>query len=227
MRGYKKILGVIPRISSSIVGINITARTITCSWIEKVRNQAAPYELKAYKHILLEVHPKTTLTIYNPTRLRSIINTFLDLHNLKDACIVAALSGDGITEKQIMLNKPTAALSAIEGTDPLSWHYYCLQEDSVGPQAPWYTCGMKREILFQYQLLAMSAGINLIQITTPTMALLKAYKFLKGDNNQRKTNIVDCLNLNGHIRIRSPHDHAAIVESFGLFLLGKQINEEH
>ncbi len=226
MRGYKTILGIIPRITSSIVGINITARTITCSWIEKTQDQAAPYELKAYKHILLEVHPKTSLTIHNPTRLRSVINTFLELHDLKDACIVASLAGDGLTEKQIMLNRPTAELKSVEGTDPLLWHYYCLQEDNVGPQAPWYTCGMKRELLFQYQLLAMTAKINLIQITTPTMALLKAYKFLKGDN-QRKTNIVDCLNLNGHIRIRSPHDHAAIVESFGLFLLGKQINEEH
>src|SRR5579859_282419 len=193
MRGYNKLLGVVPQLSSSIVGLNITSRTLTCSWIEvSNKKNDFPYELKAYKHILFEVHQKTSLTIYNPTRLKSLISTFLDLHDLHDACIVVALSGDGLNEKQIMLTRPTADLKQVEGPEPLLWHYYCLQENSPTNQTPWYSCGMRRELLFQYQLLAIMSGINLIQITTPTMALLKAYKFLKGRGKEQhnKTNIV-------------------------------------
>lgn len=229
MRGYESVFGIIPGVSSRIVGINITSRTITCSWIERIKKKPFTYDLKAYKHILFEIHPKTTLTIYNPTRLRSLIHTFLELHNLNDASIVIALSGQGLTEKQIMLNKNSADLKQVEGDEPIIWHYYCLQDQSPTQQAPWYTCGMRHELLFQYQLLAIMSGINIIQITTPTMALLKAYKFLKssGKNNNNKTNIIDYLNLNGHIRIRSHQEHAALVESFGLFLLGRQIHEEY
>lgn len=60
------------------------------------------------------------------------------------------------------------------------------------------------------------------------MALLQAYRFLKNKKQKdSKTSITDLINLNDHIRVRSPQEHAAIVESFGLFLLGQQLNEEH
>lgn len=221
------MMQVIPSISSSIVGINITPRTLTCSWIEPTENQEMPYALKAYKHILFDIYPKKSLTIFNPTRLRSLINTFLTLHNLSNAYVVFSLSGQEIIEKQLMLIQPTAELQSLEETTPFLWHYYCLQENTTDA-APWYCCALSHELLFQYQLFAIWCRLNLIQITTPTMALLQAYKFLKHQKQiSNKTNITELINLNGHIRVRSPHEHAAIVESFGLFLLGTQLHEEH
>ena len=219
---------VIPSLSSSIVGINITPRTLTCSWIGPTPQQEAPYELKAYKHILFDMYPKTSLVIFNPTRLRSLISTFLTLHNLSNAYVVFSLSGQEMIEKQRMLVQPAAELQSLEeATTPLLWHYYCLQENTVDA-APWYCCALSQELLFQYQLFAISSRLNLVQITTPTMALLQAYKFLKRQKQtSNKTNITELINLNGHIRVRSPHEHAAIVESFGLFLLGTQLHEEH
>ena len=228
MRNYKKVLGIVPYTSRDIVGINITPRTLTCSWVQAPGKKHEPYELKAYKHLLFEVHQKASLAIYNPTRLSSLISTFLEVHDLRDAFIVIALSGDGLVEKQIMLPKPAVNLNSIEGKDALVWNYYCLQEQTGTNQAPWYTCGLKQELLFQYQLLAIKARLNVIQITTPTMALLKAYKFLKqGKAAYNKAHITDHVNLNGHIRIRSPHDHAAVVESFGLYLLGEHMYAKH
>jgi len=218
----------IPPTHQSIVGINITPRTITCSWIEPHKQK--PYELKAYKHMLLEVHAKTSLILFNPTRMRSLIHTFLSLHKLRNAYVVISLSGEGLVEKQMMLSRPTADLQKIEASDQFMWHYYCLQENPGPTAAPWYCCGILRTLLFQYQLLAIQCQMNVIHITTPTMALLKAYNFLKKAGAQsadKKTNILDYINLNEHIRIRSPHEHAAIVESFGLFLLGQQYHEEH
>src|SRR5579859_6455735 len=202
MRNYKKILGVIPYTTQSIVGINITPRTLTCSWVKAPDNKHDPYELKAYKHLLFEVHQKASLTIHNPTRLSSLISTFLEVHDLRDAFIVIALSGDGLVEKQVMLPKPTVSLQQFEGNNSMIWNYYCLQDQTEINQAPWYTCGLKQELLFQYQLLAIKARLNVIQITTPTMALLKAYKFLKqGKAIYNKAHITDHVNLNGHIRI--------------------------
>ncbi len=220
------MIQIIPSISNSIVGINITPRTITCSWIEPTKKKETAYELKAYKHILFDIYPKTSLIIFNPTRLRSLINTFLTLHNLSNSYIVISLSGKELIEKQLMLVQPTAELKKIEESNNLLWHYYCLQEKTTDA-APWYCCALSQEILFQYQLFAIQARLNLLQITTPTMALLRAYKFLKYQKEStNKTNITEFINLNGHIRVRSPQEHAAIVESFGLFLLGQQL-EEH
>ncbi len=222
------MIEIIPSVSSSIVGINITPRTLTCSWIEPTKKKETPYELKAYKHILFDIYPKTSLVIFNPTRLRSLINTFLMLHKLSNAYIVFSLSGKELIEKQLMLIQPTAELQSLEDTtDQLMWHYYCLQEKTVDA-APWYCCALSHELLFQYQLFALRCQLNLIQITTPTMALLCAYKYLKHQKQTaNKTNITELINLNGHIRVRSPQEHAAIVESFGLFLLGQQLHEEH
>jgi hypothetical protein len=217
---------IIPPIANSIVGINITPRTITCSWIVETPDKSLPYALKAYKHVLFELHEKDTLTIFNPTRLRSLIMTFLQLHDLEDSVIIMALSGQGITEKQIMLTQPTAHLQNFEKDDLMAWHYFQLQENPNLPMSPWYCCGITRTLLLQYQLLSIQIALNLVQITTPTMALLKAYRFIKRhqpeDQGKPKTNILDFINLNGQLRVRSPNEHAAVVESFGLFLLGTE-----
>ncbi len=226
------VLGLIPAIDESIIGINITPRTITCSWIAPTPYASLPFALKAYKHLLFEAHEKNDLTLFNPTRMQSLINTFLELHDVHDASIVIALSGEGLIEKQIMLARASADLKPVEEQpDLLSWHYYCLQDNPSVPKNPWYCCGISRPVLLQYQLLAIQAELNLMQITTPTMALLKAYRYIKQngttapDSDQPKTNILDFINLNGHLKIRSPHDHAAVVESFGLYLLGSEFAE--
>lgn len=217
---------IIPSVAHSIVGINITPRTITCSWIVETPDKSLPYVLKAYKHVLFEVHEKDTLTIYNPTRLRSLIMAFLQLYDLEDSLIVMALSGQGIVEKQIMLTQPTAYVQDVEKNELMDWHYFQLQENPNLPMSPWYCCGIMRTLLLQYQLLAIQVALNLVQVTTPTMALLKAYRFIKRhqpeEQGSPKTNILDFVNLNGQLRVRSANEHAAVVESFGLFLLGAE-----
>ena len=60
MRGVLTVIDILPRTSKNIVGLNITPRTITCSWISHTPDDQTPYELKAYKHMLIEVHPKTS-----------------------------------------------------------------------------------------------------------------------------------------------------------------------
>ncbi len=231
LREYN-VLNLIPTVDETIIGINITPRTITCSWIEPTPYATLPYELKAYKHLLFEANEKKDLTLFNPTKMQSLIDTFLELNDVHDASIVMALSGEGLVEKQIMLARASADLQSVEEKPELtSWHYYCLQDNPSVPKNPWYCCGISRAILLQYQLLAIQAELNVTQITTPTMALLKAYRYIKNQSGaatpeaQPKTNILDFINLNGHVKIRSPHDHAAVVESFGLFLLGSELVE--
>lgn len=220
------MLGIIPTVADSIVGINITPRTITCSWIKATPDQSTPYTLQAYKHLLFELHEKNSLTLFNPTRVRSLILNFMQLYDLEDATVVIALSGQGITEKQLMLTQPTAPVKEIEKDELTAWHYYQLQEAPNMPKSPWYCCGISRALLLQYQLLAIQIALNLVQVTTPTMALLKAYRFIKhhqpSENGKTQANILDLVNLNGQMRIRSPHEHAGVVESFGLYLLGAE-----
>ena len=207
-----------------IVGVTITPRTLTCSWIEPTPKKSLPYELRAYKHVLYEVHEKESLILYNPTRVKTLIRSFLQLHDLEDALVIVALSGGGVTEKQVILQHPTMHTNVVEQDDQSNWHYYRLQENPNLPQSPWYCCGIKRSVLFQYQLLAIQLAANIVQMTTPTMALLKAYRHIKGGQvaevGKPKANILDFVNLNGQLRVRSSNEHAAVVESFGLFLLG-------
>jgi hypothetical protein len=225
------VASIFPKQTDSIVGINITPRTMILSWISRANNQSLPFILNGYKHIFYDIHPKNSLVVFNPTRLKNLIQTFISLHELQDACFVFALSGEELIEKQVMLSKPAAELNKLEEPNTYAWHYYCLQNQAPGMQAPWYCCGLSRALLLQYQLLAIRCNINLIQITTPTMALFKAYTFLKKQGadqiKNNRTNIVDFLNLNGLMRIRSPQEHASVVESFGLFLLGKAFYGEH
>jgi hypothetical protein len=220
------VLGIIPTVADSIVGINITPRTITCSWISSTPEQSTPYTLQAYKHLLFELHEKNSLTLFNPTRVRSLILNFMQLYDLEDAAVVIALSGQGVTEKQLMLTQPTAPVNEIEKDELTAWHYYQLQEAPNMPKSPWYCCGISRALLLQYQLLSIQIALNLVQVTTPTMALLKAYRFIKHhqqpENGKPQANILDLVNLNGQMRIRSPHEHAGVVESFGLYLLGTE-----
>jgi len=220
------VFGIIPSVAHEIVGITITPRTMTCSWIAATPEGPAPYILRAYKHILFELHEKNTLTLFNPTRVRSLILNFLQLYDLEDATVVIALSGQGVTEKQMMLTQPTAPLGALEKDELTAWHYYQLQEAPTLPKSPWYCCGISRTLLLQYQLLSIQIALNLVQITTPTMALLKAYRFIKHQQapttEKPHATILDMVNLNGQLRMRSPHEHAGVVESFGLYLLGAE-----
>ena len=234
MQGCTNMIAMIPILSKHIVGIAITPRTITCSWISPTGRKETPYELKGYKYLLFELQQNCSLVLFNPSRLHSLISSFLTKHNLSNASIVTALSGNGLVEKQIMLLRPTAELQSLEESEKINWHYYCLQNNPGPTAAPWYCCGIPPEILLQYQLLAIRCRLNLIQITTPTMALLKAYSFLKKKQGTQEQNasdkghsIVDYVQLNGHVKIRSAQEHATIVEGLGLFLLGKQLHEEH
>lgn len=216
----------IPAIADSIVGVTITPRTLTCSWIQPSPDTSLPYTLKAYKHMLHEPHEKNSLVLYNPTRVRSHIVTFLQLHELEDSLVVFALAGNGMTEKQLMLAQPAAQLKTIEQDEQTAWQYFRLQDNPNLPQSPWYCCGITRSILFQYQLLAIQTEANVVQITTPTMALIKAYRHIKGSTHEvgkPGNHILEYVNLNGQLRLRSSNEHAAVVESFGLFLLGNEL----
>ncbi|MBN1549339.1 hypothetical protein JW872_01625 [Candidatus Babeliales bacterium] len=237
------MLNFIPRVTKDIVGVNITPRTITLSWIAPSKQGPAPYDIKALKQLLIETRPEATLRIFNPTRLDTLITTFLEKHNLKNACIIFALSGKGVIEKQAMMKKPVADLEAFEQklfnepgfadthSNQMVWNYYCLQDTKEHHEAPWYFCGMSQELLFQYQLLAIRCKLNLIHITTSTMALLQAHLHLKelrkGNPEAQKITILGNLNMNGHKRTTTQHDHAALAEGFGLYLLGKQTYEMH
>jgi hypothetical protein len=54
-----------------------------------------------------------------------------------------------------------------------------------------YVCGISRELLFQYQLVAIKQKLNISCITTSNMALLSAYQLLSTDTINQKLNTVD------------------------------------
>lgn len=237
-------LNLIPSINKSVVGVNITPRSVTFSWIKPTTDGPAPYDVKAFKQLLFETRPKASLRIFNQTRLQILISTFLETNKLSNACVIFALSGEGMIEKQVMLSKPAADLDTIEkaefrepgfadtASNHMQWHYYCLQDTKKHHEAPWYCCGISRALLFQYQLLAIRCKLNLIQVTTPTMALLQAHRYLKklrdtNPNTTEKVTIMSNLNVKKRARVTTERAHGSLAEGFGLFLLGREQYATH
>ena len=107
-----------------------------------------------------------------------------------------------------------------------------------------YLAGIKRELLAQYQLLALRNNLNLITVTSSTMALLKLYKHNQGSqfrhsqlgidlatHNHRVEHILDELVLNRYVTadpslsITMQDEAPFLLPMLGLFIMRNTNNE--
>jgi len=162
------------------ISIGLSPTDLTCSWIEKKRKISPQFHLNGYLRTPLHHLETENLRLFNPTRLQEYIRSFLTMHALKDPFVVISLKGPGVFEHWISFGSATPSedrfLQTVPDLKNTLWDYRYLYPTQDG-KFMFYVCGIKRELLFQYQLLALSLRLNLIALTTEQMALLQLYKF--------------------------------------------------
>ncbi len=112
-------------------------------------------------------------TIYNPTFLAQIIAQFLATHSIKNPIICIGLNQKMVWERCVWIENehPTSDEIAHEARS-LIWNYTYLGKNQSYQKHLFYLFGIAREILFQYQLLALQVPFTCSTITTATRALM-------------------------------------------------------
>ncbi|MCA9770519.1 hypothetical protein KC460_04080 [Candidatus Dependentiae bacterium] len=160
-----------------IVTIGFSQEYLCLAWIS--RKNKIP-TLTSYRKIHcthLELHEGT---LYNPTALGHYISQFLQKYTLHKAFVNMWLTGNYIHEQ--LIKTANAHPTTIElGTNMQKsiWDFQYVYPTDNG-HFVFYVTGIPKEILFQYQLLAVTNHINLITITTYHHALLHLYHFIQG-----------------------------------------------
>lgn len=229
----------LPTLSNEIVGITYTHNALTCSWIRKAKqdNRAV---LMAYRRTPCNAAIMHQSRLFNPTVIRSHIHSFMQAHSLTNACVLFSLSGQGIVEDFIRLRTQTPKQSdiALPNFDKVVWDLHYLYPDDDGYNI-FYVCGMRRELVTQYTLLATSLNLNLIAITPQFMSYLYLYRHIYGrafrhaqlasdmraHNNHlerffTKELIFRLLRVSGLTNLSLEHELSFLVNALGLFLLG-------
>jgi hypothetical protein len=148
-----------------------------------------------------------------------ILRTFLQENKVQNAFVALGLQGGVLQEQLISFEKNgDAPIDVAKKIAPSKvWNFYFLPRQ-LHDQQQVYFFSMAREIIMQYQLLALSTPFNCCLISSTLRALLEvtqsvestAYMSLE-ELKQRKINTLENQNKAFHQ---------------GLFLLGKQVINE-
>ncbi|HZW60631.1 MAG TPA: hypothetical protein VFF04_00215 [Candidatus Babeliales bacterium] len=232
----------LPSIKSELVTISLTPDAISFSWM-KASKKYGNVELQAYRNIPLTSFEYAHAIVFNPTLLKKYISQFLSEHKLTHAFVAISIAGPSITESIVEVSKlsPEPADFPFPKLKKLLWDYRYLYPDDN--RFAFYVCGISRQLLAQYQLLSLSIPINLIAITTQRIALLQVYRQQYGaafrhaqlardiqlhNNDVHSLFSQDTIRRHLHIKpslmINLQEQQSALLVSFGLFLMGKEMH---
>jgi len=227
------------QIEPELVTVSLTPQAINLCWITKEKNNT---HTKAYKTILFKNLEFEKSTIFNLSKISATIKHFVSSNNIRKPLLALAVSGPNIIEKVITLS--TSNPSDTDFNLPQQ-HNLQTQHSYLGPSIhngfDFYVCGIKRDALFQYNLLAIKAGLTPISITTQTAAHLQLYRQIKGNTFRqsqltldlaRNNNdilhaldlkqIVQAYNIPDLIQSKCKNDYTDIATNIGLFLIGNE-----
>lgn len=210
---------------------------LSCSIIAPSK-AAARYSLQAYQRFPLTQHEILQLRMYNMSAISQHINTFIKTHHAQNAFVSYALNGMGLTE--LLMRAPEPRLSATmllqQAPQPLIWDS-CYLYPTDHTLHTFYACGIPRELLLQYQLLARMTQSSLSTLTSSWYAHLRLYKAIQG-SAFRRTHLAHTLIMHEHrwnnllnrdmlyrmIFIPAHHNNDAelpfIRTALGLFIMG-------
>lgn len=134
-------------------------------------------QLHALFHKKLDHLELEQLTLFNPTAIGALIASWQTQSN---APLLCALHGPGLQEQMIFLHTPHPDKGQLPVSHAPHWQWHHTYLYSVDHQHCFYLCGIKKSILFQYQLMAINHNLPLSLLTTERMALLHCYKQLCG-----------------------------------------------
>ena len=194
--------------------------------------------MKTDKEVVFDLPVIKNLTLYNLTILSRAIKEFLKSYKKQTNYAVISLIPPGIHERIISLNIETPQQHHLqqEQNKALIWDYLPIGYNRKTGKTQYYACGITREQLFQYQLLALKAQINCIGILPQRIALLKATTHFFPEsletamitNHASLQNYIQysCDNIAFDTIFENTHlDKKTLTEHVGLFLLGKEMYE--
>ncbi len=128
---------------------------------------------KKLDHLELE-----KLILFNSATIGSTLSSWQQ-QSETSAPLLCALQGP-LQEQLVMLHNahPTENQLPISHAPHWEWQYTYLY--SLDHQHCFYLCGIKKTMIFQYQLMAITHGLTLNLLTTERMALLHCYRLLNG-----------------------------------------------
>lgn len=169
-----------PPLSHNVLAITCTPQELTCSLIRKTKIPTR-YELYAHYQYPISHHEYGQSGINNPTLLRRYIEQVIETHQLAGSSCVVSLVGPAITERITSFNQTDPPYHQI--ADPrlkgTLWDLYYLYPEDDG-RFTFYVTGVKQTLIFQWKLLFSTLSVHLVGITTESMALLYAYKYVYG-----------------------------------------------
>lgn len=213
------------------VGIAFDSTRITLSCITKPHPYKKNFHLMGYEKYPLYRSEYKEARLYNITLLKKQINAFFKKYALENSFVSISLAGSGLTEKILSISTELPQ----EDNKKLVWDYMLIQYNQATRKYHYYLCGVTREQLFQYQLLALLTPYNCIKIIPQRVALLYACTHLF-PHQQQTTPInnhaslqkfihycidqCDITSLLAGAELIDPQEKLYLVESFGLFLSG-------
>ncbi len=200
------------------------------------------FDILAYKEYPFEQQTISNLTIFLLSYVKKTFETFFTTHKLHHAYTLFSLVPPGIHERIIGLHseKPQDHHMQQHGESrkKLILDYISLGYNQASEKTYYYVCGITREQLFQYQLLAMMLPLNCIAIIPQRFALLNASTHFFPEstaigsitNHASLQNYLNyCLlsaNFEKKISCAQSLEKKVLMEIFGLLLLGKKIYEQ-
>lgn len=153
---------------TSILGAWLTKRSSSPQFIVQQLYQ------QKLNHLELE-----KLTIFNPTQIGSLITSWYKKSG-KSMPLLAALYGPALEEHILLLHNAHPNSNQFPISHAPHWHWEYTYLYSVDHRHCFYLCGIKKSLIFQYQLMAILHQLPLAILTTERMALLHCYRFLFG-----------------------------------------------
>ena len=175
---------------TDIVAVAFKPQYLACAHIKKTGDKI-PYSMVSFKQIALDDLELEKQIVFNPTKIGKLLHSLLHEQSLCNADIRLCLSGPAVFEALTCCTDQS--IEQIFGTKlkNLIWEDLAIFQNSQ-LQPITYVCGISRELLFQYQLLAIKHKLNFTCITTSNAALLSSCHALSKDiTNQDCTSIHD------------------------------------
>lgn len=169
-----------------IVALAFKPQYLAYAHIKKT-DAPVPYIMVSYKKIPLTNLELEKQLVFNPTKIGRQLHSLLCEQCLCNADIRISLAGPTIFEH--IMASPDIHLEETHAAQlkNLVWADTPIFQNSQADQQH-YVCGIRRELLFQYQLLAIKHKLNVTCITTSNQALLYSYHALSPDTiNQNCT----------------------------------------
>lgn len=163
----------------SFVALAFKSQYLAYAHIKKTDSQA-PYSMISYKQVPLRNFEVEKHIIFNPTRIGSHLHALLCEQCLCNTDIRISIEKPIIFET--IIDSHNSSIEELYGPQlkNMVWEDVPIFQNSQS-KSMLYVCGISRELLFQYQLLAIKHKLNVTCITTSNLALLSMIHALSTD----------------------------------------------